>query len=96
MTTFSLELQDCIAELEVKLNGKEDEFLQLSETMVKRSKHYEDINKIREEIKDAETKYEELVNELEKKLLDNRIQLQKDAEEKIKLMESAAEEVCHL
>lgn len=64
--------------------------------MVKRSKHYEDINKIREEIKDAETKYEELVNELEKKLLDNRIQLQKDAEEKIKLMESAAEEVCHL
>ena len=31
---FQQELQDTIAELEVKLNGKEDEFLQLSDTMV--------------------------------------------------------------
>lgn len=87
------DLMNCISELELKLSGKEDEFLQLSDTMAKRSKHYEDLGVIRQEIKVAGVSHQETILKLEKKLLENRIKLQKDSGEKIKEMEAAAEEV---
>ncbi|KAJ3302093.1 hypothetical protein HDV03_005437 [Kappamyces sp. JEL0829] len=86
------ELADCIAELEVKLSSKEDEFLQLSDTMAKRTKHYQDLTKIREEIKSAELDHQDMLLKMEKNLLDMRMKLQKESEEKIKEMEAAAEE----
>ena len=69
-----------------------DEFLQLSDTMLKRSKHYEDIQKIRDEIKIEEKANNEFIENLEKSLLDERIKLQCEADQNIKVMGAVAEE----
>jgi hypothetical protein len=61
--------------------------------MARRSKHYQDLNKIRDEIKLAETIHQDSLIKLEKGLLDTRMKLQRESDEKIKEMEAAAEEV---
>jgi uncharacterized membrane protein YfhO len=58
----------------------------------KRARHYEELSKIKEEIKVAEVQHQEEVLRLEKSLLDTRMKLQLDSDEKIKIMESEAEQ----
>lgn len=87
------ELKQVIQELEDKLNSKEEEFFDLSDTMAKRAKHEADVAKIRKEIREAEDFHQEKILEMEKQLLDTRMKLQKESDEKIKQMEAAAEEV---
>ncbi|KAJ3309187.1 hypothetical protein HDV04_006327 [Boothiomyces sp. JEL0838] len=86
------ELKQVIQELEDKLNSKEEEFFDLSDTMAKRAKHEADVTKIRKEIREAEDFHQEKILEMEKQLLDTRMKLQKESDEKIKQMEAAAEE----
>jgi hypothetical protein len=59
---------------------------------LKRSNHYDDIQKIRDQIKQSELVNLEFISKLEKSLLDARIKLQSEADQKIKIMEAAAEE----
>ena len=59
---------------------------------MKRAKHYEDIQKIRDEIKTAEQKNNALISGLEKELLDTRITLQFHTDSKVKALEEQAQD----
>ncbi|KAI8902303.1 hypothetical protein BC833DRAFT_399805 [Globomyces pollinis-pini] len=60
--------------------------------MARRAKHEAELSKIKKEIRDAESNHQEQILEMEKSLLDTRIRLQKESDEKIRIMEAAAEE----
>nr|KAJ3421138.1 hypothetical protein HK105_004395 [Polyrhizophydium stewartii] len=85
-------LKDMIMEQELKLSAKESEIMQLSDTMARRAKHDAEIAKIRKEMQASESEHLAKMAELERTLLETRMRLQKEAEAKIKSMESAAHE----
>jgi hypothetical protein len=85
-------MRDTIAHLEFQLKLKEDEFLQLADTIKKREKHKEKVAKLQDEIREAEENHHLKILDLDKKLLGERMKAQLEAEAKIKQMEAAAEE----
>ncbi|KAI8927360.1 hypothetical protein BC831DRAFT_424724 [Entophlyctis helioformis] len=85
-------LKDSIIELEMKLSAKESEIMQLSDTMARRAKHEAEMAKIRKEMQAAQFEHDSKMAEQERSLLETRMKLQKEAEAKIKSMESAAHE----
>ncbi|KAJ3106525.1 hypothetical protein HDU97_006118 [Phlyctochytrium planicorne] len=100
------ELKALAVELEVKLEGKQQEIMHLSDVMVghnnnillltidkaRRSRHEAEISRIRKEIADADAKHAQAVSDLERNLLEVRMKLQREADAKIADMECAAQE----
>ncbi|KAJ3196851.1 hypothetical protein HK101_007465 [Irineochytrium annulatum] len=85
------ELKLLTMELEVKLNDKQMEITQLTDVMVKRSRHEAEIAKIKKEMEEADVKHAQSVSDLERSLLEVRIKLQREADIKIQEMENAAQ-----
>ncbi|KAJ8330986.1 hypothetical protein QVD99_001206 [Batrachochytrium dendrobatidis] len=86
------EFHDQLVDFEMKLAAKETEIMQLSDTMARRTKHEGEMANIRKEMQNAELNHLTEMADLERSLLEARMKLQKEAENKIKSMESAAHE----
>ncbi|KAJ3212612.1 hypothetical protein HDU82_008834 [Entophlyctis luteolus] len=86
------ELKATIADLELKLESKQQEMMGLSDIISKRSRHEAEIIKIRQDIADADALHAKKVATLERSLLETRIKLQREADAKIREMENAAQE----
>ncbi|KAJ3089249.1 hypothetical protein HK102_006833 [Quaeritorhiza haematococci] len=86
------ELQETIVDLQLKLDTKAEEISHLSDIMQQRAKHEAEVIKIREEIRAAETAHRDKVSQIEHKLLETRLRLQREAEARIRNMENAAQE----
>ncbi|KAJ3159896.1 hypothetical protein HDU88_008389 [Geranomyces variabilis] len=84
-----------IAETEEKIEQKQLEVNGLSDVMSHRSRHEADIARLQREMQDAERQHRAELQELERKLLEERIKVQKETDAKIKEMESAAHEKAH-
>ncbi|KAJ3145856.1 hypothetical protein HDU86_000623 [Geranomyces michiganensis] len=88
-------LKTQIAETEEKIEQKQIEVNGLSDVMSHRSRHEADIARLQREMQDAERQHRAELQELERKLLEERIKVQKETDAKIKEMESAAHEKAH-
>ncbi|KAJ3334102.1 hypothetical protein HDU76_010224 [Blyttiomyces sp. JEL0837] len=86
------ELKRLIQDLEFKLEAKQQEMMNLSDIVSKRSKYEAEIARIRKEIEAEDAIHQANVDELERSLLETRIKLQKEADAKIAEMEAAAQE----
>ncbi len=86
-------MKKLIEELEMKLEAKQTEIMHLSDIMVRRVRHEAEITKIKKEMQAAEDVHRDKVSELERKLLDSRMKLQREADAKVREMENAAHEV---
>lgn len=86
------ELKNVIQDLELKLDDKQQAMMSMSDIMAKRSKHEAEIARIQREIKEADASHIQSAVELERSLLETRIKLQREADNKISEMESAAQE----
>ncbi|KAI8589797.1 hypothetical protein BDZ88DRAFT_416659 [Geranomyces variabilis] len=94
-TASSTALKAQIAETEEKIEQKQLEVNGLSDVMSHRSRHEADIARLQREMQDAERQHRAELQELERKLLEERIKVQKETDAKIKEMESAAHEKAH-
>ncbi|KAJ3111125.1 hypothetical protein HDU96_005973 [Phlyctochytrium bullatum] len=86
------ELKAMAVELEMKLEAKQQEIMQLTDVMTKRARHESELAKIRKEIADADALHAQAIADLERSLLEVRIKLQREADAKITEMENAAQE----
>lgn len=86
-------IREQIIDLDIKLQAKEAEISLLSDTMTRRAKHEADMAKIRAEMEQTSHAHKLKMEQLDKSLLETRMTLQREAECKIKNMESAAQEV---
>ncbi|KAI9202965.1 uncharacterized protein BJ171DRAFT_600414 [Polychytrium aggregatum] len=85
-------LKALLVEQEMKLEAKQEEMLRLSDVMSKRARYEAEIAKIKKEMQDAEADHHRKLAEVERQLLEARMKHQKEADNKIKMMESAAHE----
>ncbi|KAI9341814.1 hypothetical protein DFJ73DRAFT_961469 [Zopfochytrium polystomum] len=81
-----------IQDLEIKLEAKQQEMMNMSDVIAKRGKHEAEMSKIRSELEEADAIHMQHVTDLERTLLETRIKLQREADAKISEMESAAQE----
>ncbi|KAJ3012468.1 hypothetical protein HKX48_006268 [Thoreauomyces humboldtii] len=84
-----------LAEMEEKIEQKQEEVNGLSDVMAHRARHEADIERLQREMQDAERVHRSEIQELERTLLEERIKVQKETDVKIKEMESAAHEKAH-
>ena len=85
-----LHLKELISSLEEKIEVKQHEIMKLSDVMGRRARHDAEISKIRKEIQTAETEHSAKVAEIEKSLIESRYKVQKEADQKIQVMQSEA------
>lgn len=86
-------VQELISGIDVKIGEKEQEIALLSDTIKRKAIHDEEIGAIRQEMNEAEQKHIKSMFELEKTLLDDRLNLQREAELQIRSMEVGAKDV---
>lgn len=77
----------------IALSEKEQEFSTMNDTLLKRTKHYQALAKIEEEIAAAEEQHREMITELEDNLRQQRLQLQEESSRKIEEIREVAQEV---
>ncbi|KXS12454.1 hypothetical protein M427DRAFT_397618 [Gonapodya prolifera JEL478] len=83
-------LKEQIADLDVKLETKNQEVMALSDVMSKRAKHEAEIVKLKKEMSDMEAQHKTRLEELERRLLETRIKLQREADAKLQNLEAQA------
>ncbi|KAI8814618.1 hypothetical protein BJ742DRAFT_892589 [Cladochytrium replicatum] len=86
------ELKNLLMELELKLVEKQQELMQLSHVMARRTRHEAEMSRLKKEMQEAESEHQVRVTDLERTLLEARMKLQREADTRIHAMESAAQE----
>ncbi|KAI8817924.1 uncharacterized protein EV422DRAFT_508482 [Fimicolochytrium jonesii] len=89
------ELKVMIADLEEKIEVKQQEVNGLSDVMAHRARHEAEIASVQKEMQESERQHRVQMQELERTLLEERIKVQKETDTRIREMESAAHEKAH-
>ncbi|TPX47245.1 hypothetical protein SeMB42_g03414 [Synchytrium endobioticum] len=86
------DLRQTAADLEAKIELKNTEIADLSEIIARRGQHQAEIASIQHQMREAEERHAAKLLELEQEMMNERLEMQKLADQRVREMESAAHE----